>query len=118
MYTPVAAKPVLLWEASNMIDSIEIFADSQRITYIKDAWYLLSIINQRKHQAESQLCFKDDYREEFKVGAFHNNVSAGNPILLSNMLVPSADLTVADESDLRDVATYQKWQETKKSFRQ
>ena len=31
---------------------------------------------------------------------------------------PAADLTVANESDLRDVATYQKWQETKKSFRQ
>lgn len=99
-----------------MIDSIEIFADSQRITYIKDAWYLLSIINQRKHQAESQLCFKDDYREEYKVGKFHDNSSDAN--FLASLMNPAANLTVANESDLRDVATYQKWQETKKSFRQ
>jgi hypothetical protein len=83
---------------------------------------LLSIINQRKHQAESQLCFKDDYREEFKVGQFHSNVVGVNggafPSTVNEMLAPSANLAVADEADLRDVATYQKWQETKKSFRQ
>ena len=37
-YVPIAAaEQGILYEAGNLIDSIEIFADSQRLVYIKDA---------------------------------------------------------------------------------
>lgn len=36
----------ILWEVGNLMDSIEIMVDGQRVCYIQDARYLLSIINQ------------------------------------------------------------------------
>ena len=45
-----------------LIDSIEIYADSQKLCYISDARYLLSMIQQRKakEDAESLLHFNTD----------------------------------------------------------
>lgn len=42
------AEDDIIYEMGNMIESIEVYADSTRLFYIKDAWYLLSILNQRK----------------------------------------------------------------------
>ena len=47
-------------EMCQLIDSIEIYADSKKVCYIADARHLLSILIQRKKNSdgESQLSFK------------------------------------------------------------
>ena len=42
----------VLAEMSALIDSIEIYADGQKLCYISNARYLLSILNQKKGESQ------------------------------------------------------------------
>lgn len=48
------ATPGFIYEMCSLIDSIEIYADSQKLCYISDARYLLSIIQQRKAKEDAE----------------------------------------------------------------
>lgn len=97
----------------NMIESIEVFADSTRLFYIKDARYLLSILNQRKvRPCEEQLFFKTEDMEENKWVA-----SEGPGTAAANIVGSDDVLAVATEYDMRLIAELRKWRCAKKSYR-
>lgn len=100
-------------EMGNMIDSIEVFADSTRLFYIKDARYLISILNQRKvRPCEEQLFFKTEDMEELKWV-----VNVGPGAAGANIISANADLAEATEMDMKRIAALRKWRCAKKSFR-
>lgn len=49
---------------SELIKSVEVYVDSQRLLYIDDARYLLSILAQQKEKAHAQGVFKIDSDEQ------------------------------------------------------
>lgn len=55
---------IFLTEMSELIKSVEIYVDSQRLLYIDDARYLLSILAQQKDKAHAQGVFKIDAEEQ------------------------------------------------------
>lgn len=103
------AQKDILFEAFGMIDSIEVFADTQRLFYIKDARYLLSIINQRKlRPCEEQLCFKTEDVPEY---------TWTTQYLINATKRPTDALNVAEEADQRIIASLKKWTCAQYSYR-
>ena len=97
-----AAEDDIVAEIGNLIDSVEISADSQQLCYITDFRFLQSIINQRKLKgAEEQCFFNSEPIEESKITAATGLGAAG-----ANIISSADALAVAVEMDLTQTAVY------------